>query len=290
MSAEAEDAEEVADLERAIRRAGHAPRRVAVERLAAEVRDGVHIYEAGRGELRRLDIDAAFLRGIGLVRDFEQYAYRLWLLEAMASLFPMVNEPVRWAVARNKAASLMVLALRGLPVPWTVVTENFFAAYAAATRMGRTIVKPLLSSMGYGVRRLDDADTAAHFFSFLLNLNKPMYVQRYHEKVGGGDYRAVVVGGELVGAVFRRGRDWKSNVSLGASAEPARLDSDVAELAVRAVEALGLDYGGVDIALTGEGPLIMEVNPTMGWRGFKGATGLDPAPLLVRLLLDKAKR
>ena len=283
-------AEETVDLERAIRDAGHTPRRILVERLAVEVGGRTRLFEAIGGELKPLDVAAAFLRSIGLVRDFEQYAYRLWLLELLAQSFPIINNPARWAMARNKAASLVLLALSGLPTPWTFVTENFFAAYTAATRAGRTVVKPLLSSMGYGVRRLDDADEAAHFFSFLLNLNKPIYVQRYYEKVGGGDYRAIVVGGELLGAIFRKGRSWKSNVSLGATAEPAQLGNEVAELDVRAVEVLGLDYGGVDIALTSEGPLVMEVNPTMGWRGFKRATGLNPAPLLVRLLVDKVKK
>lgn len=82
------------------------------------------------------------------------------------------------------------------------------------------VVKPLRSAMGgYGVAKIDDADEAMHFFSFLTNISKPILIQKYMEKAGGGgDYRVVVVNGQAIGAEFRRGgTGWKSNVAQGAT-------------------------------------------------------------------------
>jgi SSU ribosomal protein S6P modification protein len=100
----------------------------------------------------------------------------------------------------------------------------------------------------------------------------------------------VVVGGRAIGAEFRRSAGWKTNVAQGARPEPARLTKELEELAVRAVEALNLEYGGVDIAETKEGYYIFEVNPTMSWQGFKAATGINRAPFIVERLLEKIRK
>jgi SSU ribosomal protein S6P modification protein len=144
--------------------------------------------------------------------------------------------------------------------------------------------------MGFGVFQVDDADVAMHIFSYLVNLNKPIYVQRYLDKVGNGDYRVVVVGNEVIGAEFRRGVSWKSNVAQGAKPEPAKVTSELRELALKSIEVLGLDYGGVDIAETKDGYFILEINPTMSWQGFKRATGINPAVHIVNYLVSKLRR
>ena len=143
--------------------------------------------------------------------------------------------------------------------------------------------------MGYGVFLVEDPDVAFHIFSMLVNVNKPIYVQRYLEK-GPGDYRVVVVGGRAIGAEYRKGEGWKTNVAQGAAPQPARLTPELAELAVKAVEVLGLDYGGVDIAETKDGFYILEVNPTMSWQGFKTATGINPAEYIIDYLIEKIKK
>ncbi len=44
---------------------------------------------------------------------------------------------------------------------------------------------------------------------------------------------------------------------------------------------MGLDYAGVDIIESNEGPIVLEVNASPGWQGLKGATGKDVAELIV---------
>ena len=109
------------------------------------------------------------------------------------------------------------------------------------------------------------------------------------EKKGGGDYRVIVVGGRAIGAEFRKGKDWKSNVAQGAVPRRAKMDSEMEEIATKATEVLGLEYAGIDIADTKEGYMILETNPTISWQGFKKATKIDVAKELVKHMVEKAR-
>ena len=188
-----------------------------------------------------------------------------------------------------KPMALLKLSGKGLPIPETVATEHMFVAYSASRRFGSSVVKPLRSAMGFGVFKVDDPDLAMHAFSYLTNLSKPIYVQRYLDKKRNGDYRVVVVGGEVVGAEFRKGATWKSNVAQGAKPVAAKVDGELGELSIKACEALSLEYAGIDIADTREGYVILETNPTLSWQGFKKATKINPAGKIVRHLLDKVR-
>jgi ribosomal protein S6--L-glutamate ligase len=283
---------DVADLENAIRRRGHTLVKIYVDMLEVRIDRGrLRIRQSvGRGPPAELSVPGAVLRHLGIFRDFEQFLYRVWAAKALEETGVYVMNPVmQWVVSGDKMAALMKLAKVGLPVPPTVVSENMFVGYRAVGEFGRAVVKQMRGAMGYGAFLVDNPDVAFHIFSMLVNINKPIYVQKFLEK-GPGDYRVVVVGGRAIGAEYRRAEGWKTNVAQGAAPEPTRITPEMEELAVKAVEVLGLDYGGVDIAETKEGYYILEVNPTMSWQGFKAATGINPAEHIIDYLLEKTKK
>jgi SSU ribosomal protein S6P modification protein len=283
---------DIADLEAAIRRRGHTPVRIYVDMLEIRIgRGGLKIRQSvGRAAPVDVSVPGAVLRHLGIFRDFEQFLYRVWAVKALEESGMYVMNPVLpWVVAGDKMAALMLLAKAGLPVPPTVVSENMFVGYRAVGEFGRAVVKQMRGAMGYGAFLVENPDVAFHIFSMLANINKPIYVQKFLEK-GPGDYRVVVVGGRVIGAEYRRAEGWKTNVAQGATPKPVKTTSEMEELAVRAVEVLRLDYGGVDIAETKEGYYILEVNPTMSWQGFKVATGINPAEHIIDYLLQKVKK
>lgn len=283
---------DVIDLENAIKKRGHTPIRIYVDMLEVRIKGGGLEVKQSIGKSPSADITTpgAVLRHLGIFRDFEQFLYRVWAVKALEEVGTYVMNPVeRWVVAGDKMAALIKLAKAGLPVPSTVVTENMFVGYRAVGEFKRAVVKQMRGAMGYGVFLVEDPDVAFHIFSMLANINKPIYVQEFLEK-GPGDYRVVVVGGRAIGAEYRRAGGWKTNVAQGATPEPAKLTPQLEELAIKAVETLGLDYGGVDIAETREGYYILEVNPTMSWQGFKIATGINPAEHIVDYLIEKIKK
>jgi ribosomal protein S6--L-glutamate ligase len=164
-----------------------------------------------------------------------------------------------------------------------------FIGYDAVKEFGHVVIKQLRSNMGFGVFRIDDPDVAFQVFSYFINLNKPLYVQKYLNKRRGGDYRVIVVGGEAIGAEFRKGLNWKSNVAQGAKPMATKMPAEMREMAVKSAEILGLDYVGVDIAETKDGYYVLETNPTISWQGFKKATGINPAEKIVEHLIRKIK-
>ena len=283
---------DVADLDKAIKSLGHSIRRVYIDKIGVEIgSDGIGITQmSAKGTPEPLDIDCAFLRHLGIIKDYEQFSSRLWSVRAIEQSGTLVmNNLMSWLFASDKLASLSTLAKASLPVPHTLVTEDMFGAYREVKRSGEVVVKPLRGAMGFGVFRLNDPDVAMHIFSYFTNISKPMYLQKYLEKKGGGDYRVIVVGGEVIGAEFRKGTGWKSNVAQGAVPTAARIDSEMKELAVRATESLGLEYAGIDIAKTRDGYFILETNPTVSWQGFRRATKIDVARILVKHIVKRAK-
>ena len=283
---------DIEDLEQAVRSLGHRVVRVFVNMAGVEVGKGVRVFQrVGRGIVEDVRIDAGVLRHLGLIRDFEQLLHRVWVVRAIEySGSYVINEVVRWLIASDKLAALMELSRAGLPVPETVSSENMFIGYEAVKRFGESVVKQVRGSMGYGVFRVNDPDVAFHIFSYLVNLNKPIYVQRYLSKRGEGDYRVVVVGGQVVGAIFRKADGWKSNVAQGAKPIAVKPNMELGELAVKACEVLGLEYAGVDIAEANDGYYILETNPSMSWQGFKAATGINPAIHIVKYLESKVRK
>ncbi len=92
------------------------------------------------------------------------------------------------------------------------------------------------------------------------------------------------------GACSTGGKGWIHNFAQGAACEPAELDEGLASTAIRATEALGLDYAGVDLIPEPDDatrPLVLEVNGVAAWRGLQSVTQRDIAAALVDDLLDR---
>jgi RimK family alpha-L-glutamate ligase len=268
------------------------PKNIYVDKLGIDIkRNKIDIMQMiSRGNPEKIDIDGAFLRHLGIIKDYEQFGSRLWSVRAIEQNGVYVmNEVESWLFASDKLATLTTLAKHGLPVPETFLSEDMFIAYNAVKDMKEVVVKQLRGAMGFGVFRLDDADVAMHIFSYFANASKPMYMQKYMEKKGGGDYRVIVVGGQVIGTEFRKGIDWKSNIAQGATPIAVKADSQLQEIAIKATGALGLEYAGIDVAETKDGYFVIETNPTISWQGFKQATKINVADVLIKHLISKIK-
>ncbi len=117
-----------------------------------------------------------------------------------------------------------------------------------------------------------------------------MVLQRFVES-GGIDYRLFVVGDEVRACVRRTAPhgDWRSNAALGATVEQAVADREWAQVALRAARALGLDFAGVDLAVTAQGPTVLEVNGVPNFRAVFEATGKDMAQAMADWVAARPK-
>ena len=234
--------------------------------------------------------DAAIVRGIA-GGSFEQVTVRLGVLHALRELdVPVYNDARAIERSVDKAMTSLLLHAAKVPTPPTWAMESPAQAQRLVTResaAGRALVlKPLFGSQGKGLQRVGWIDGAHAPLPDLAAFGGLAYLQRYVESPGF-DWRVLVVGGRAVAAMRRCSAHWIHNVKQGAKVEPAALTPELAALAERAAAALQMDYAGIDLLPTADGPQVLEVNGVAAWQGLQRVTGFNIAAALVADLIDR---
>lgn len=268
------------ELVEAAERSGHTVHAGPTGDVSSEVSNKGNRFWLGRQEVT--DTDICFLRSFG-PGSCEQATRRISLLEHMEmSGIRVMNRTYPFRRARDKYSTQYTLYAHRLPIPHTYTSESLARAYEKTKEMGELIYKPILSSMGRGAMKFTDADLAYNAYRTLDRLNHPFILQKYIENPGR-DIRLFVIGNQVVGAVYKYLPEgaWKSNVAQGGKMVEEEMSPEIIELGLKATEAMGLDYCGVDIIESPDGPVILECNASPGWQGLKKATGKEIAPLIV---------
>jgi len=270
------------ELRRAIVERGHTPLLLPYESLVARL--GAHDRAAPRLGAAEPDLFAcdAVLARIIPNGSLEQIIYRIDALHWLEDAGIKVMNPPR-AIERtvDKFYTSALLEHAGLATPQTVVCERVEDAAAAFRAMGDVIVKPLFGSMGLGMVRVSDEETAWRVFRALEAIRGVYYLQRAipHE---GRDIRAFVIGDRVVAAIERRSAGWRTNISRGGEARAITLSPEWSDMAMRAARAVGAEYAGVDLLPADDGTVyVLEVNGIPGWRGLQTTTPFDVAGALI---------
>jgi [lysine-biosynthesis-protein LysW]--L-2-aminoadipate ligase len=226
-------------------------------------------YELGEDKARW---PLALNREIGQVRA----AYAAYGLEAAG--VRVINSAAAIELCGDKWRTSMALRAAGLPVPRTALALTPDAALEAIEALGYpAVIKPLVGSWGRLVTAVRDRYAAVAVLEYIAALPSPQsHIVYAQEMVGTGDrdIRAIVIGGEVVGAVHRRSDEWRSNVALGATTEPCELTTELRDLARSAALAVGADVAGVDLLADADGRLfVLEVNAGVEFSGFQRAMG-----------------
>ena len=267
------------ELLRAFGERGHTTALARYEDLVATVGGGTAL-RSGVAVLDDADLVLARIIPNG---SLEQIIFRVDALHALEERGIRIVNPAR-VIERtvDKLWTSATLDRHGLPTPATAVCESLEAAHAEWTRLGGdVIVKPLFGSMGLGMVRVSDDETAFRVFRAIDTIRGVFYLQRAVEH-DGRDVRVFVLGGQVLGAIERRAPGWRTNIARGGRAEPIALPAPWAELAIRAAGAVGAIYAGVDLLPTRDGSVyVLEINGIPGWQGLQQATGIDVAGALV---------
>lgn len=232
---------------------------------------------------------AALNREIGQTRAY----YAAVMLEARGTR--VVNTAAAVELCGDKWRTTLALSRAGLPTPRTCLALTPAAALAAMDAMGYpVVVKPLTGSWGRLVTLVPDHATACSVLEYVAALPSPqshiVYVQELVRKPDR-DIRVLIVGGEVLGATYRSGRDWRTNVARGAVSSRCELTADIAKLAAAAALTVGADIAGVDLLEDHcGGLLVLEVNQRAEFSGFQEAHGdrIDVADRIVDCLLAEA--
>ena len=242
--------------------------------------------------------DAVIVRGIA-GGSFEQVTKRLGVLHALREFgVPVYNDARAIERSVDKSMTSVLLHAAGVPTPPTWAMESAEEAQRLVMREsagGRALVlKPLFGSQGHGLQRVGWVDGVHVPLPSLKNgYGGLAYLQRYiaAEAAPGHDWRVLVIGGRAVAAMRRVSEHWVHNVAQGARCEPQSLEAgagpELAQLAVAAARALGMDYAGVDLLPGPAGNCVLEVNGVAAWQGLQRVTAFNIARALVGDLLDR---
>ena len=198
----------------------------------------------------------------------------------------------RYEVSRkcgDKILTAVALAEFGVPQPETRVAFTEDSSLEAIEELGYPVVlKPAVGSWGRLLSRINDrqaAETVLEHKAILGSYHHSIFfAQKYVEK-GGRDIRSFVVGDECIAAVYRTSDHWITNTARGATTSNCPVTAELADLSLRAAEAVGGGVLAVDLFETADGLLVNEVNYTMEFRNSIGVTGVDIPERIVSYLL-----
>jgi RimK family alpha-L-glutamate ligase len=212
----------------------------------------------------------------------------LELANALHGIRPMVNTPAAVLTALHKFATATHLAATDVSTP-----DSFMGLTGSRLETGQGhFENPFLQKAGIGthgnaVKQLDDDDQIPPDIG-----NKRTFLQQYLDQGDTqSDIRVYVVGEHVLGAMRRTtpDDDWRANIARGGKASDASetLPDGVEETALNAATALDLDVAGVDLMQRGDEWVVIEVNPTAGFKGFFDATERNPAPYIARHAIER---
>jgi len=198
------------------------------------------------------------------------------------------------ATCGDKLLTSAALQEARVPIPRTAVAFTPEAALEAIEAMGYpAVLKPVHGSWGRLLARVNDRDAAEAILEHKTTLGSYIhsifYIQEYVDKPGR-DIRTLVVGDEVVYAVYRRADHWITNTARGGESLPCPLTAEIAGLSTAAARAVGGGIVAVDLLETRDGQLLVnEVNHTPEFHGAMQATEADIAGAMVRYALQRAK-
>ncbi|WP_413293618.1 ATP-grasp domain-containing protein [Bdellovibrio sp. HCB185ZH] len=177
-----------------------------------------------------------------------------------------VNPSQNYTVARNKWFTYVALTEANIASPSSYLITRFEETIPLEFPV---IIKRLESSKGEGVFLAENPRAIADIF--LNTGDEELLAQEFFPEAFGTDVRAFVVGGEIKAAMKRTARpgEFRSNLALGATAEPCELEPHESELILKTIRTLGLQVSGVDLLRTRKGSLVLEANPCPGLEGIE---------------------
>ena len=204
-----------------------------------------------------------------------------------------VNESVAISRSRDKLRALQLLARKGIGLPVTGFANSpgDTSDLLNLVNGAPVVIKLLEGTQGVGVVLAETRKAAESVIEAFRGLDANFLVQEFIKEAGGADLRCFVIGGKVVAAMKRQGREgeFRSNLHRGGSAELVKLTPEERSTAVRASKIMGLNVAGVDLLRSNHGPVVMEVNSSPGLEGIEKATGKDVAGMIVSFIEKNAR-
>ncbi|MDJ0271480.1 MAG: lysine biosynthesis protein LysX [Candidatus Caldarchaeum sp.] len=208
-----------------------------------------------------------------------------------------INSSESIFLAGDKVLTVSRLRSANLPIPRTAVGLNTRAAEKALEKVGLPAVdKPPIGSWGRLialVRDIDDFKLVAEHREMLPSSYMKTHIIQEYIDLPNRDIRTIVIGEEVVGAIYRyrSSNDWRTNVALGGEPVQAFLNDELVEISLRAAKAVKGDVVSIDVFETTDGSyLVNEVNGVPEFKGLMKATGVNVPEKIIDYVIASTRR
>lgn len=245
------------------------------------------------------DIRIDGIEDYALAIDLDKDSYLADCIEMLR--IPLCNSAKSLHLSDDKMTSIIYLKGKGIPCPLTIPSPlcyikepeekriRFFLSKVTAGLSFPLVYKANHGSMGKQVKLIHDGDEL--YRTEKENLGIPHLYEEFLKRNQGHDYRIMVIGKEVVACMERiNDKDFRSNIALGGYGVDVTetLDQEFKELAIKATEALSLDYAGIDVAISDDGkPMFLEANGNAFFTEIEKVTGINITGKLVDYLIGK---
>lgn len=213
---------------------------------------------------------------------------------------PVFNSSNSIRLCDNKSLTYLELSKKDITIPPTIIAPKTFESInfnntsfvdKAISKLGLPlIIKEAYGSFGQQVYLLNSKEEILNLIKNKI-IYKDFLFQKFIKTSCGKDIRVNIVGGKIINAIYRENKsDFRSNISNGGSAKTIKLNSKQEEIALKAFNALNLDFAGIDI-LFGENdyPIICEVNSNFHFYSTYKVTGVNLADHIRDYMIEKLK-
>lgn len=206
---------------------------------------------------------------------------------------PVYNSSRSIEVCDDKRKTYLSLLEAGIPIPRTISApmtyENVgFPSLDFVDSLEGGLGYPLIVKEAFGSfgEQVYMAGNRGELERILKAIEKkPFLLQQYISSSRGQDLRLQVVGDQVVAAMRRYSdHDFRANITSGGHMEGYEPEEAACLLAVRACQAAGCDFAGVDLLFTEDGFLVCEVNSNAHFKNLYDCTGINTADYIMEYI------
>lgn len=241
--------------------------------IALDVRSSAELYLPTDSARRRsYDFVIFWDKDLFLARRLEREGLRVF------------NSARAIELCDDKAQTAEILADAGIRTPKTMIAPKTYVNigytdFAFLDRAERFIQYPMVvkhrfGSFGAQVFLARDRAEAEEILKRAGG--NEVILEEFISESCGRDLRVNIVGREVCGVMLRENKnDFRSNITLGGSMARFTPDRAYTRIALRAAQAVGADFAGVDVLFGKNGPIICEVNASPHFKTTYECTGID---------------
>ena len=207
------------------------------------------------------DMDLFFSYNAG-----EQTKSQLYFYEQLNNVVPTINNFKAFSYAEDKFKTNQLLSQAGVNCSdfYICHRENPELIRQKFREWGKLVFKPLDGWGGVGMALIDSEYTLDTLMPFLNQMDiRHYYIERYIDN-DHTDFRVDIVDNQFIASYGRvaSDKDWRTNITSGGKVILREASDEIIELSKKAVDAIGLEIGGVDLLYDREKEeyVVLEVN------------------------------